>query len=112
MGDHPMTWCHEVDDGHAWYTAFGHEGYLYRTPDYREHLLGGILTAAGQVDADCTEDLRCVMDHAGIERAHLFGSSEGGPMTLLFAATYPDRVDSLILFGTGAYLHPTRPHRG
>jgi pimeloyl-ACP methyl ester carboxylesterase/DNA-binding SARP family transcriptional activator len=52
------------------------------------------------------EDLRAVMDHAGIEHAHLFGNSEGGPMSLLFAATYPDRVDSLILFGTGATLLP------
>jgi pimeloyl-ACP methyl ester carboxylesterase/DNA-binding SARP family transcriptional activator len=50
------------------------------------------------------EDLRAVMDHAGVEHAHLFGNSEGGPMTLLFAATYPERVDSLILFGTGATL--------
>ena len=52
------------------------------------------------------DDLRAVMDHAGIEHAHLFGNSEGGPMTLLFAATYPDRVDSLILNGTGATLLP------
>ncbi len=52
------------------------------------------------------DDLRAVMDHAGIEHAHLFGNSEGGPMTLLFAATYPDRVDSLILSGTGATLLP------
>lgn len=52
------------------------------------------------------DDLRAVMDHAGIEHAHLFGNSEGGPMTLLFAATYPDRVDSLILAGTGASLYP------
>jgi pimeloyl-ACP methyl ester carboxylesterase/DNA-binding SARP family transcriptional activator len=52
------------------------------------------------------DDLRAVMDHAGIEHAHLFGNSEGGPMSLLFAATYPDRVDSLILFGTGATLMP------
>ncbi len=52
------------------------------------------------------EDLRAVMDHAGIEHAHLFGNSEGGPMTLLFAATYPERVDSLILAGTGATLLP------
>jgi uncharacterized protein len=62
MGDHPMTWCHEVDDGHAWYTAFGHEGYLYRTPDYREHLLGGILTAAGQLDADCSVEAAAAPD--------------------------------------------------
>lgn len=52
------------------------------------------------------DDLRAVMDDAVIEHAHLFGSSEGGPMTLLFAATYPERVDSLILFGTGATLLP------
>jgi uncharacterized protein len=54
MGDHPMSWCQEIDAGHAWYTALGHEGYLYRTPDFRAHLLGGILTAAGQLEADCT----------------------------------------------------------
>jgi len=52
------------------------------------------------------DDLRAVMDDAGIEHAHLFGNSEGGPMTLLFAATYPERVDSLILAGTGATLIP------
>ena len=43
---------------------------------------------------------------AGIERAHLFAQSEGGPMTLLFAATYPDRVDSLILHGSCARIAP------
>lgn len=48
------------------------------------------------------DDLRAVMDHAGIERAHLFGASEGGPMALLFAATYPDRVESIIINGSGA----------
>lgn len=48
------------------------------------------------------DDLRAVIDHAGIEHAHLSGNSEGGPMTLVFAATYPERVDSLILSGTGA----------
>jgi pimeloyl-ACP methyl ester carboxylesterase/DNA-binding SARP family transcriptional activator len=49
------------------------------------------------------DDLRAVMDDAGIERAFLYGSSEGGPMCLLFAATYPERVEGLILHGTGAY---------
>ena len=48
------------------------------------------------------DDLRAVMDHAGVDRAHLFAQSEGGPMTLLFAATYPHRVESVILFGSGA----------
>jgi hypothetical protein len=53
MGDHPMSWCHGVGDGVAWYTALGHESWLYYWPDYLDHLLGGILTAAGQVDTDC-----------------------------------------------------------
>jgi pimeloyl-ACP methyl ester carboxylesterase/DNA-binding SARP family transcriptional activator len=52
------------------------------------------------------DDLRAVMDHAEIDHAHLFGVSEGGPMTLLFAATYPDRVDSVVLSGSGASLYP------
>ncbi|MEX0827258.1 MAG: adenylate/guanylate cyclase domain-containing protein [Acidimicrobiia bacterium] len=47
------------------------------------------------------DDLRAVMDAVGSERATLFGHSEGGSMCVLFAATYPDRVDGLIL--TGSY---------
>jgi pimeloyl-ACP methyl ester carboxylesterase len=39
------------------------------------------------------EDLRAVMAHAGIERAHLVGLSEGGPMALALAATYPGLVE-------------------
>jgi len=54
MGDHPMSWCLDAGDGRSWYTALGHEAYLYALPDYRRHLLGGILTAAGRVDVDCT----------------------------------------------------------
>lgn len=52
------------------------------------------------------DDLRAVMDHAGIDRAHLFVSSEGGPMAILFAATYPDRAESLTLWGSGASMVP------
>ena len=40
------------------------------------------------------------MDAVGSERAALFGISEGGPMSVLFAATYPQRVSSLILYGS------------
>lgn len=46
------------------------------------------------------DDIRAVMDAAGIQRAHLVGTSEGGPLSILFAATYPDRVRSLTLYGT------------
>ncbi len=46
------------------------------------------------------DDIRAVMDAAGIERAHLIGVSEGGPQSVLFTAAYPDRVRSLTLYGT------------
>ena len=46
------------------------------------------------------DDVRAVMDAAGSERAALFGISEGGPMAVLFAATYPRRVFALVLYGT------------
>jgi class 3 adenylate cyclase len=48
------------------------------------------------------DDIRAVMDAVGSERATLFGISEGGPMCTLFAATYPQRTASLVLYGTYA----------
>jgi pimeloyl-ACP methyl ester carboxylesterase len=48
------------------------------------------------------DDIRAVLDAAGAERPFLFGVSEGGPMSLLFAATYPERVAGLVLFGSFA----------
>lgn len=50
------------------------------------------------------DDVRAVMDAVGSERAALFGYSEGGPMSALFAATYPERTTALILFGSFANL--------
>ena len=46
------------------------------------------------------DDVRAVMDAAGSERAVVFGVSEGGPMAMLFAATYPERAIALVLYGT------------
>jgi class 3 adenylate cyclase len=48
------------------------------------------------------DDLRAVMDAAGIERAAVLGGSEGGPLASLFAATYPDRCRALALYGAFA----------
>ena len=45
------------------------------------------------------DDVRAVMDAAGSERAALFGISEGGPMSVMFAATHPERVTALVLHG-------------
>ncbi|MEO6565419.1 MAG: alpha/beta fold hydrolase [Casimicrobiaceae bacterium] len=48
------------------------------------------------------DDIRAVLDHAGSARAVMLGVSEGGPMSALFAATYPARTEALILYGTYA----------
>ena len=52
------------------------------------------------------DDMRAVMDAVGSERASVFGTSEGGPMCALFAATYPERTASLII--AGGYARRTR----
>jgi len=48
------------------------------------------------------DDVRAVMDAVGSERAALVGYSEGGPLAILFAATYPERVRALSLYGSYA----------
>lgn len=52
------------------------------------------------------EDVRTVMRAAGSSRAVLFGYSEGAPMSILFAATYPGRVSALILGSASARWFP------
>ncbi|HEV3392716.1 MAG TPA: alpha/beta hydrolase, partial [Chthoniobacterales bacterium] len=49
-----------------------------------------------------TDDIRAVMDDVGIKSANVFGVSEGGSMACLFAATYPERVESLLIWGAQA----------
>ncbi len=44
------------------------------------------------------DDVRAVMDAAGAESAALFGGARGGAMTMLFAATYPERTRALVLY--------------
>jgi class 3 adenylate cyclase/pimeloyl-ACP methyl ester carboxylesterase len=48
------------------------------------------------------DDARVVLDEAGSEQAVLVGDGEGGPMALLFAATYPERTRALVLVNTFA----------
>ncbi|OBF35563.1 hypothetical protein A5724_15380 [Mycobacterium sp. ACS1612] len=65
--------------------------------------IDGVPTVENRAD-----DLRAVIDAAGCDRPALFGFSEGGPISVLFAATYPERVRALILYGTGAGGPPDR----
>jgi DNA-binding SARP family transcriptional activator/class 3 adenylate cyclase len=50
------------------------------------------------------DDFRAVLDAVGSERAALFGESEGGQMAALFAATYPERTQALVTYGSYARL--------
>jgi pimeloyl-ACP methyl ester carboxylesterase len=59
---------------------------------------GNIATLEERMD-----DMRAVMDAVGSERAALFGISEGGAMSMLFAATYPERTQALAMYGTYAH---------
>ncbi|HET6367786.1 MAG TPA: adenylate/guanylate cyclase domain-containing protein [Pseudomonadales bacterium] len=59
--------------------------------------VGGIPSLEQRMD-----DVRAVMDAVGSDRAALFGISEGGPMSLLFAATYPARTAALVIYGSYA----------
>ena len=62
--------------------------------------LGNLPTLEERMD-----DVRAVMDAVGSSKAALFGISEGGAMSMLFAATYPERTQALILYGTYADFH-------
>jgi pimeloyl-ACP methyl ester carboxylesterase len=52
------------------------------------------------------DDVRAVMDAAGCECAALIGASEGGAMSMLFAATYPQRTRALALYSTTRIIRP------
>ncbi|GGH20838.1 Pimeloyl-ACP methyl ester carboxylesterase [Cribrihabitans marinus] len=109
FGDGPVDlvyasgWLHNID------VAWEHPGYaafLNRLAE-RCRLILFDKRGTGMSDRNVgaptleerAEDIRAVMDAAGSERAALFGVSEGGNMTTMFAATYPERVSGVVLIG-------------
>jgi pimeloyl-ACP methyl ester carboxylesterase len=52
-----------------------------------------VLTLETQMD-----DIRAVLDAVGSERAALLGAIQGGQLTALFAASYPERMRALVLY--------------
>ena len=67
--------------------------------------------ACGQSDAppdgydipNCARDLRDLLRHLDIAKAHILGSSAGGPIAMQFALDYPEMTDALILVNTMTY---------
>jgi len=69
--------------------------------------------AVGIADIEARmDDVRAVMDAAGSERAALFGTSEGGTLAALFAATYPERAWAVVLWGSMPRYRWARDYRG
>jgi type 1 glutamine amidotransferase len=44
--DHPISWYHDFDGGHSWYTGMGHTEASFQDPLFQAHIWGGIMYAA------------------------------------------------------------------
>lgn len=44
----PSVWCHEFDGGRQWYTSLGHDAGTYATPEFKKHIMGGIIWVTGK----------------------------------------------------------------
>ena len=76
--------------------------------DKRGSGLSDPLDRASTLD-DRMDDARAVLDAAGVDHVVIGGLSEGGPLAALFAATYPERVDGLVLINSFAGPVPATP---
>ena len=76
----------------------------YRCVFYDRRACGESETTADGYDmANCARDLRDLLAHLGIAKAHILGSSAGGPIAMQFALDYPQLTDALILINTMSY---------
>ncbi len=53
-GHHPISWCKDFGAGKVFYTALGHNEFIWEMPEYQAHILGGIKWALGLEKADAT----------------------------------------------------------
>jgi len=73
--------------------------------DMRGQLLSGKPDADWEIERHA-DDLRALLDHVGIERCHVVGTSYGGEVGLIFAARFPERVRSLTVIASVAHVEP------
>jgi pimeloyl-ACP methyl ester carboxylesterase len=85
-------------------------GFLHRLASFSRLIMfdrpGNGLSDRGPTEQDFEDrldDVLCVMDAVGSQRTSFFGCHTGGRLALLFAATYPQRTESIVTFGS----HPT-----
>ena len=110
----PVVFGHGLGGNHAvWYQQAPVFGRNYRMITWDQRAFGRSTNTAGKASpASAVEDLRALLDHLGIERAHLVGQSMGGWAVLGFALQYPERVRSLVMASTigGIYSDAIEEH--
>ena len=108
-----VTHVEKVWDVRPWAEFLGRLGGVGRVIIFDKRGTGMSDRSVGIPDMEeRMDDIRGVMDAAGSERAALIGSSEGGTMCALFAATFPDRCWALVLWGSLPRLRFARDYRG
>ena len=102
----PLVWSHEFAGDHrSWepQVRFFSRRYRVITYDARGYPPSDVPTSVDEYSQElAVEDLRGLLRHLGIERAHLGGLSMGGNVVLNFGLTYPQLAASLVVAGTGS----------
>jgi len=101
----PMVFVHEfAGEVASWRPQVGFFGRRYRTVAFNAR---GYPPSDVPEDpslysqAHAVEDIRGILDHLGIERAHIVGLSMGGYAALHFGLLYPERARSIVVAGAG-----------
>jgi pimeloyl-ACP methyl ester carboxylesterase len=101
----PLVWCHEYGgDSRSWEQQVRYFSRRYRvvTWNYRGYPPSEVPKAPNAYSIEIlVDDLRGLLDHLDITRAHVGGLSLGGGVTVNFGITHPDRVASLVICGAG-----------
>jgi pimeloyl-ACP methyl ester carboxylesterase len=102
----PLIWCHEYGgDCRSWEQQVRYFSRRYRvvTWNYRGSPPSEVPKDGNAYSVEIlVEDLRALMQHLGIRRAHVGGLSLGGGLTVNFGIRHPDLVASLIICGAGS----------
>jgi pimeloyl-ACP methyl ester carboxylesterase len=102
----PLIWCHEYGgDYRSWEQQVRYFSRRYRvvTWNYRGYPPSEVPKDGSAYSVEIlVEDLRALMQHLGIRRAHVGGLSLGGGVTVNFGIRHPDLAASLIICGAGS----------
>ena len=102
---YPLVWSHEfAGDYRSWEPQVRFFTRRYRVITYsaRGYLPSDVPTDESSYSQDqAVDDLRGLLEHLGIEQAHIGGLSMGGNVALNFGLKHPDMARSLVVAGTG-----------